>query len=620
MEKAWIDFNTDEETFKTLIKYEEDYVYDIMKKKYGKDFDGINVKGTIKRSDIYKYNLAELLVKMDILCVEKLKAKDKNLIGFFTNNATLMSRKLCLTYDLTPQELESAINKISPQYRDIFTSAFGINRKKEKLSIITSLFNISTDDIYQKLMLALHEFENIIKTNKDNPNKIVQKKISIPTSLITFLEKFGYRKEAIVQMLSTYEMRIRLVLRKYYGQKYDKVRSPLIPVSKEDAEIILNIISGPDSVIERLKKSEVPTKQIVKEEAKEKQNAIPIKSFNLIKFYEEKGYTINEFIEAYRSLRLDEQDLIKQIFDKNFNEIYNSHLTSEEKEKIYKLTKDENEGIGKLIKEERINKDKLKQKSIEKTQSKEEIKESHEDDKIIKKSQYISISNYKTLNDYYKDRGFTEEDLESLYSNLKKGGQKHFDKYIDVAEENGKHIFNIKSTILRSDKTAYSYFTVTAIITFRKNLQSGEKIKECIQTKIETKESCLEETNILEKDTDNIKSFEEIKESVESYLKSLKQANIITRDLIINAHLPKKCEYFLLTEFDVNYSGEYSLDEEASFLNMSTEELCKNLVEAVLCLKNEIDNRLTINPNKIDGLLNNTKTMNDEKNIEKTLN
>lgn len=620
MEKAWIDFKTDEETFKTLIKYEEDYVYDIMKKKYGKDFDGINVKGTIKRSDIYKYNLAELLVKMDVLCVEKLKAKNKNLIGFFNNNATLMSRKLCLTYDLTPQELESAINKVSPQYRDIFTSAFGINRKKEKLSIITSLFNISTDDIYQKLMFALHEFENIIKTNKDNPNKIVQKKISIPTSLITFLEKFGYRKEAIVQMLSTYEMRIRLVLRKYYGQKYDKVRSPLILVSKEDAEIILNIISGPDSVIERLKKSEVPTKQIVKEEVKEKQNAIPIKSFNLIEFYEEKGYTINEFIEAYRSLRLDEQDLIKQKFDKNFNEIYNSHLTSEENEKIYKLTKDENEGIGKLIKEERINKDKLKQKSIEKTQSKEEIKESHEDDKIIKKSQYISISNYKTLNDYYKDRGFTEEDLESLYSNLKKGGQKHFDKYIDVTEENGKHIFNIKSSILRSDKTAYSYFTVAAIITFRKNLQSGEQIEECIQTKIETKENGLEEKNILEEETDNIKSFEEIKESVESYLKSLKKANIITRDLIINTHLPKKCEYFLLTEFDVNYSGEYSLDEEASSLNMSTEELCKNLVEAVLCLKNEIDARLTINPKKIDGLLNNTKNMNDEKNIKKTLN
>lgn len=620
MEKAWIDFKTDEETFKTLIKYEEDYVYDIMKKKYGKDFDGINVKGTIKRSDIYKYNLAELLVKMDVLCAEKLKAKNKNLIGFFNSNTTLMSRKLCLTYDLTPQELESAINKVSPQYRDIFTSAFGINRKKEKLSIITSLFNISTDDIYQKLMFALHEFENIIKTNKDNPNKIVQKKISIPTSLVTFLEKFGYRKEAIVQMLSTYETRIRIVLHKYYGQKYDKVRSPLIPVSKEDAEIILNIISGPDSVIERLKKSEVPTKQIVKEEAKEKQNTIPIKSFNLIKFYEEKGYTVNEFIEAYRSLRLDEQDLIKQKFDKNFNEIYNSHLTSEENEKIYKLTKDENEGIGKLIKEERINKDKLKQKIVEKTQSKEEIKESSENDKATKKSQCISISNYKTLNDYYKDRGFTEEDLESLYSNLKKGGQKHFDKYIDVKEENGKHIFNIKSTILRSDKTAYGYFTTTAIITFKKSIQSGEKIKECIQTKIETKANCLEETNIFEEDTDNIKSFEEIKESVESYLNSLKKANIITRDLIINTHLPKKCEYFLLTEFDVNYSGEYSLDEEASFLNMSTEELCKNLVEVVLCLKNEIDTRLTINPNKIDGLLNNTKNMNDEKNIKKTLN
>ena len=202
--------------------------------------------------------------------------------------------------------------------------------------------------------------------------------------------------------------------------------------------------------------------------------------------------------------------------------------------KIYKLTKDENEGIGKLIKEERINKDKLKQKIVEKTQSKEEIKESSENDKATKKSQCISISNYKTLNDYYKDRGFSEEDLESLYSNLKKGGQKHFDKYIDVTEENGKHIFNIKSTILRSDKTAYGYFTTTAIITFKKSIQSGEKIKECIQTKIETKANCLEETNIFEEDTDNIKSFEEIKQALQKRGESIGVETRIQREEIFN--------------------------------------------------------------------------------------
>lgn len=130
MEKAWIDYKTDEETFKTIINYEEEFVYDMMRKKYGKDFDGINVKSSIKRSEIYKYDLAEYLIKLDVLCAEKLKTKGKNISGFFSNTGNLMLRKLCTAYDLKPTELDEVIACISSEYQDIFVYTFGINRKK----------------------------------------------------------------------------------------------------------------------------------------------------------------------------------------------------------------------------------------------------------------------------------------------------------------------------------------------------------------------------------------------------------------------------------------------------------------------------------------------------------
>lgn len=519
MEKAWIDFKTDEETFKLIMKYEEEFVSDIMKKKYGKDFDGIQVKSSIKRSDIYKYTLAELLIKFDIRCIEKLKAKNKNVVGYLENPTDLMSRKLCLVYDLKPIDLEDIITHISSECRDVFVYTFGINRKKIKMSVIVSMFSMDTKSIYKNLISAIREFDSIAK---DRKNRVI---IS--------------------------------------NQKSGKVKSFITQTPNNNFDSS-NVV-------------------------------IPKDKFNLIKFYEEKGYTVKEFIEAYRSLNLSDQELIKREFDRNFNEINNFILANEEKEKIYLLTKSENDGIGKLLKQ-------IKEKEEEKDT--EEITKN----KDIKRKN--PMSKYQTLNDYYKCFGIPEKILKERYKKLTKVGRKYFSEYIDVIENDDKQIFRIIKPITKEDYSTFRYFTKILLNDLLKDMklqQNSSELVECVseQTSVnENDELSCQQTESLEIESHtDILSFADVKDAIIDYIKMLKETNIISKDLIINLHLPKKYEYFLLTEFNLNDSNEFSLEEQAEFLNMNLEELCKNLLEAIISFTSSLNDRLTLDKQKLASLL-----------------
>lgn len=647
MEKAWIDFKTDEETFKLIMKYEEEYVSDIMKKKYGKDFDGIHVKSAIKKSDSYKYTLADLLIKADIECVEKLNAKHKNVTGFFSNIADLMTRKLCLVYDLKPVDLESIISHLSSEYRDIFVYTFGINRKKVKMAVIVSMFNMDTESVYKNLIAALHEFDSIAKEKK---NKVV---IS--------------------------------------NQNEDRVNSPSVQV--------LSNVDGQKN------------------------------KFNLIKFYEEKGYTVKEFIEAYRSLNLSDQELIKREFDRKFDEVNNPTLTKDEYEKVNLITKSDNAGIGKLLKQVRENEIKEKEKTFKDVEEKlkneetgsivsiknfqtlndyykvfgvdvedlddaykhlktdeqeifnkyintienndgshifyikkdiasasvndiyfftvtflkvivmcrmaadKEIDQSRLPDNFINlsKNYYrlreIRINKYQTLNDYYKYLGIPEEILEEKYKKLTRAGKKHFVKYIDVIENNGKQIFKIIKPITQNDYSSFWYFTkifADGLLKYMKTEQLSSEPTECISEEKSVNEtdapSNQQPKSLEAKKHTSILSFIDVRDAIIDYLKMLKETGIISKDLIINLHLPKKSEFFLLTEFNLNGSNEFSLDEEAEFLNMDLEELCKNLFEAIKSFKSSLNSELTVDKQKLESLLAIDNPSDDgETEIKKTL-
>lgn len=484
MEKAWIDYKTDEETFKTIVNYEEDFVYDMMRKKYGKDFDGINVKSSIKRSEIYKYNLADDLIKLDVLCAEKLKARGKNIAGFFSNSTDLMSRKLCTAYDLNSIELGAVITCISSEYRDVFVYASGINRKKVKMPVIVSMFNTTTDDAYMKIAFALREIEKIVKDRKNRLTESSQKKTTIPN-----------------------------LSQKHYGQNFDKIKSPISPAPKGDEKTILNVQRGSNNGIEKIKQTE----------------------------------------------------------------------TSEIQEK------QENPQI-----------------EVSKTNPKENP--SSNGDGKMRKRKNVPIDKHQTLNEYYQARGFSKEALENLYSKLTARGKAYFDKYIEVIEnDDNTHTFKIKKAIPKYDKDSRDYFTKSACAVLSKFANT-----EAVSAEIEA----IKPT----KENDNKPSID-LKNNVTAYLSALKLSKIITKDLIINLQLPKKYEYFLLTEFDTNGNNEFSLEEEAEFLNMSVEELCKHLIESIEYLKTQLNDKLSMDKSRVEKLLNNNTQPDDgEVDMKKTLN
>lgn len=181
----------------------------------------------------------------------------------------------------------------------------------------------------------------------------------------------------------------------------------------------------------------------------------------------------------------------------------------------------------------------------------------------------------KTLNDYYKKYGITDEELTNAYKSANQG-KKYFEEFTTITKVNEeKYIFEIKSTLkYRHDLPAYAYFTSNLLIYLK------HKTK---QTKQETQNNLV----IAEGP-----SFDNIKEYIHEYLSEIKSSHIITKDLILNLNLPKRYEYFLLNEFVINKDGSMSLDEEAKLFNIDSMELCKILVDAIKLVKENVISKM----------------------------
>lgn len=736
MEKAWIDYKTDEETFKTIMQYEEDFVRTYMKKKYGRNYDATANKTPMLKKDEERFALASLLVQLDILCVDKLKLKNMDLQAFFSKPENLMIRKLCLATGLEVSSIENIINKFPKETRTVLIYLFGINRKQIKFEDAESIFNLSEDEIYKILLTGVRRLKYDIKLVQGSKNAG-----KIPSMIIIDLEKKGYSRSELIKALNLYDDRTKCTLQKYYGYNYSSAKSPITPVMPGDEEIINNVLTGENNIDVQVQKlREKQAKVIERAKIKKAEEIIPERPFNIIRFYKKQGYSTLEITTAYRSLSNEERTLIEKQFDKNYNEIKDAKLTEEEKETIFNLTRSENQGIGKALKNKYkksgSQKTTVDEKPIENKPAKAPTKPKNETKKIAKKpkedkankpekvlpskldevknkktqtKKYKSINECKTLNEFYKQFGFDDEDLESVYKVLPRGALRHFENYIDVQYVDGNnHVFKIKKFIPTSDVTARQYLKYTILIPLTKhrvakgkNLDMEKiptyvlnKLKNCkhqqkiifseyktlneyyeargldsatleyVYSKTRTGKDYFDEyidivktdngrcifkikkpidrnntsvfkyfTQILpqqitrnhvkflssepqiveeretlpindcdtsldttvDSQTTNIESSIDLKIYMGEYITSVKETNIITRELIMSLGLPKRYEYFLLNEFVANKNNNISLDEEAEILNLDAMELCKILIEAIELLKAKINNILMIN-------------------------
>ena len=516
MENVWTNFKTDEETFKLIMKYEENFVKTIVQKKYGINYDNKDeVKLTKKENEIFA--LASLLIEIDVLCIKNLKNKHINVDSFFKKEEGLMQRKICTAYDLKIDKLENIIIRLPEEQRKVFIYSYGINRRKMNFKDIEKLFEVSTDDIYKNLLLTIRRLKsevNILKSVKKVTNKI-------PTMLMLDLEKRGYPRSELIEALNLYDDKTKYTLQKYYGFNYSSAKSLLIPVAEGDEEIINSVLIGDNNIDVQIKKLQEKKLQAI-EEIKRNNRPKKEQAFNLIKFYKNKGYSALEFLNAYRSLSEKECALIKKKYDKEFNEIKDAKLSYKEKALIFDLTRSENSGIGKILVEmtnktmpkiikiaeqpqeaekeilEKKNEEVIQPIKVKKTPTKSKDitppLKSNTFDSVEKKDINSStskaltenkpnnekgIKNFDTFNEYCKSLGFDDEDLENMYNELSAKEKERFNKCIIVTEDaEKKHTFTFTKRITQNhDQLNYQYYTQSVIIRlYRGRLRNNKSV------------------------------------------------------------------------------------------------------------------------------------------------
>ena len=531
MENVWTNFKTDEETFKLIMKYEENFVKTIVQKKYGINYDNKDeVKLTKKENEIFA--LASLLIEIDVLCIKNLKNKHINVDSFFKKEEGLMQRKICTAYDLKIDKLENIIIRLPEEQRKVFIYSYGINRRKMNFKDIEKLFEVSTDDIYKNLLLSIRRLKsevNILKSVKKVTNKI-------PTMLMLDLEKRGYPRSELIEALNLYDDKTKYTLQKYYGFNYSSAKSLLIPVAEGDEEIINSVLIGDNNIDVQIKKLQEKKLQAI-EEIKRNNRLKKEKTFNLIKFYKNKGYSALEFLNAYRSLSEKECALIKKKYDKEFNEIKGAKLSYKENALIFDLTRSESSGIGKILAEmtnkttpkiikiveqpqeaekeilEKKNEEVIQPIKVKKTPTESKDitlpQKSNTFDSVEKKDINSStskaltenkpnnekgIKNFDTFNEYCKSLGFDDEDLENMYNELSAKEKERFNKCIIVTEdEEKKYTFTFTKRITQNgDQINYQYYTQSVIIRLYRgrlrnnkpvdNIEVSKKVKNHLKT------------------------------------------------------------------------------------------------------------------------------------------
>ena len=517
MENVWTNFKTDEETFKLIMKYEENFVKTIVQKKYGINYDNKDeVKLTKKENEIFA--LASLLIEIDVLCIKNLKNKHINVDSFFKKEEGLMQRKICTAYDLKIDKLENIIIRLPEEQRKVFIYSYGINRRKMNFKDIEKLFEVSTDDIYKNLLLTIRRLKsevNILKSVKKVTNKI-------PTMLMLDLEKRGYPRSELIEALNLYDDKTKYTLQKYYGFNYSSAKSPLIPVAEGDEKIINSVLIGDNNIDVQIKKLQEKKLQAI-EEIKRNNRLKKEKTFNLIKFYKNKGYSTLEFLNAYRTLSERQCALIKKKYDKEFNEIKDAKLSYKEKTMIFDLTRSERSGIGKILAEmtnktmpkiiKTVEQPQEVEKEISEKKNEEVIQpikvkktptepkditpplKSNTFDSVEKKDINSStskaltenkpnnekgIKNFDTFNEYCKSLGFDDEDMEILYSSLKENPTRHdrFYRLFNITEKE-KHMFIFKTPAADLCQKDHDYLTKDIPISLCKyRLKTGRSIED----------------------------------------------------------------------------------------------------------------------------------------------
>lgn len=343
MAKAWSYFETDEEVFKAILKGLTNEEKALLKKQFGKDYDGINVRTSIKKNEKNDLNALCERILIDVAFAKKLKANGKVIDNYITNSSYNALKKLAYTYDIDTESLNTMINSLTSNERQAFIYYFGIDRKKMTIFNISNL--LSTDElntfVYLKSAISSikRKCENSLTINKSKIN--LKNKEDIPANFSSQLIKKGYTLKEINIAAKQLSNETYLVLKKYYGRDLNQIRSFMVIVNDDDKKLILDALYGNNSIEKKI--VDLRTKR---EEKSEKEDPLPsLFEGNLQVYYQKLGYSKNAFIEAFRNLNSDDKKTLFLGFDHSFNSVDISKYTKDVIKNIYRLAFSTDKGL-----------------------------------------------------------------------------------------------------------------------------------------------------------------------------------------------------------------------------------------------------------------------------------
>lgn len=430
MEKAWNYFKTDKETFETITKYESEFVVNLLKKKFGKDFDGINVKNEIKRNQIFAMSLAECYIKIDVAFANKLKKAGKIIGNYFQSRSYDLTKKIEVIYGINHDQLLKKIDSMSKQNREILYYGFGISRKKMSMEDLCNYFNENELEITRLMFQSLSQLIGSLDRAVE-----IKKTISVPVLLIKkFIDK-GYSEKDLIYTLETYDDDIKNRLKRIYGPKYGVAKSSFVKLNQDDEKAINYVLYSDDNIENRLKKINV---ELV---TKARNSLINKKHTNVYHYYISEGYTKEEFFDAYRNLSDQQRKLFKTGYDNSFASKM-SDMSDDEALKVLEVAYSAKTGIrfNLLNKPFKVN---IKLKNTPNSHKEKEscLTTTEEIKKADKKPG--KQEKFNNIFDFYKDRGYTKTQIESAISKLTEEKLQEYKKWFD---ENGERI-NIKDSL-----------------------------------------------------------------------------------------------------------------------------------------------------------------------------
>lgn len=608
MEHAWDYFKTTEEIFKTIMRTEEDFIITLMKKKYGKDFDGINIKTTIKKKELTLFKLAEEIIKIDLEYINKLINNQKKYQNYF-NRMIGLNIKIEYIQNINHDELIKRINTLANPKKDAILYAFGIDQKKMSFYALSEYFNCTQEEIIQAIIDCLHD---IVKYEPKDVENL------IPNNFIMFLKKKGYTLEDFKKKINNFTLQEINCLKRLYGNNYSSSIPCYDKITIQDQKTMKKILQQLDPLRiyldslyvkydfnkNDLKRALNSLDSELKEEMKK---YIKFENLEIIqdleKFSVVERYLHSSFIVDMYYLRLVNNENIDTLnvpitYKKNAERKYKRYLTPAENRSLpnsinllhyYSRFGFSKSDIIRTI----LFINQKKKAELEECINLETLEIT---DKLSKHPAILAYLYRNFVIQMYYLKLVNNENVKIIIISdvlLKRAS----DKYQNYLRKSEKPTKNKTEDIRKTKK-----YKIMSMIFCQYYISLGyeeKKVLNILKNNLTDEEVCLLINSYVEcGNEDNAESIEIIQKrilkivqsqeerpvlitSFEEYIEYLKKLNIINREFIEKYSFSLKEKFYLMLEFVWNYDNLYSIDEITEYFNIKKELFCQELLSSI---------------------------------------